>query len=68
MPEPKRRYRGETVFPWVLNNFHRFALYATVVQVGFLWVDAIVAFRFGGRFGIGLGSLILLANVLLLSV
>ena len=67
VPEGKRRYRGETVFPWVLNNFHRFALYATVVQVGFLWFDAIVAFRFGGRFGIGLGSAILLVNVLLLS-
>jgi hypothetical protein len=67
VPEGKRRYRGETVFPWVLNNFHRFALYATVVQVGFLWFDAIVAFRFGAHFGIGLGSVILLANVLLLS-
>ena len=65
--EPRRRYRGETAFPWVLNNFHRFALYATVVQVGFLWFDAILAFRFGGRFGIGLGSVILLVNVLLLS-
>ena len=67
VPEPKRSYRGETAFPWVLNNFHRFALYATVVQVGFLWFDAVVAFRFGGHFGIGLGSVILLVNVLLLS-
>ena len=62
-----RRYRGETAFPWVLNNFHRFAFYATVVQVGFLWFDAILAFDFHGRFGIGLGSVIMLANVLLLS-
>src|SRR6202158_3231438 len=67
VPEPKRSYRGETAFPWVLNNFHRFALYATVVQVGFLWFDAILAFRFGGHFGIGLGRVILLVNVLLLS-
>jgi hypothetical protein len=65
--EPKRRYRGETALPWVLNNFHRFAFYATVVQVGFLWFDAIVAFDFHGRFGIGLGSGIMLVNVLLLS-
>jgi len=64
---PKRRYRGETVFPWVLNNFHRFAFYATVVQVGFLWFDAIIAFDFHGRFGVGLGSVIMLVNVLLLS-
>ncbi len=65
--EPKRRYRGETVFPWVLNNFHRFAFYATVVQVAFLWYDAVVAFDFHGRFGVGLGSAIMLVNVLLLS-
>ncbi len=65
--EPKRRYRGETVFPWVLNNFHRFAFYATVVQVAFLWYDAVVAFDFHGRFGLGLGSAIMLINVLLLS-
>jgi len=67
VPEPKRRYRGETAFPWVLNNFHRFAFYATVVQVAFLWFDAIVAFDFGGQFGIGLGSLLMHVNVILLS-
>ena len=66
--EPNRgRYRGETAFPWVLNNFHRFALYATVVQVCFLWFDAIAAFDFDGRFGIGLGSALMLVNVVLLS-
>ena len=66
--EPKRRrYRGETAFPWVLNNLHRFAFYATVVQVGFLWYDTILAFDFQGRFGIGLGSVIMLVNVLLLT-
>ncbi len=66
--EPKRGpYRGETAFPWVFNNLHRFAFYATVVQVGFLWFDAIVAFDFGGHLGIGLGSVIILGNVVLLS-
>ncbi|HEV2033535.1 MAG TPA: hypothetical protein VGU71_04965 [Candidatus Dormibacteraeota bacterium] len=65
--EPNRRYRGETAFPWVLNNFHRFAFYATVVQVGFLWFDAILAFDFGGRFGIGLGTVLMVTNVVLLS-
>ena len=65
--EPKRRYRGETAFPWIFNNFHRFAFYATVVQVCFLVFDAIVAFDFGGRFGIGLGTVLMVANVALLS-
>ena len=68
VPEPHRgTYRGETAFPWILNNFHRFAFYATVVQVGFLWYDAVVAFNFAGHFGVGFGSLLMLANVLLLS-
>jgi hypothetical protein len=68
VPEPKRgTYKGETAFPWVLNNLHRFAFYATVAQVVFLWIDAIAAFDFAGRFGIGFGSILMLANVLLLS-
>lgn len=67
VPEPNRKYRGETAFPWVFNNFHRFAFYATAVQVAFLWFDAIIAFDFGGRFGVGLGSVLMLANVILLS-
>src|SRR5205814_7599299 len=49
VPEPGRgRYRGETALPWILNNFHRFAFYATFVQVLFLWYDALVAFNFSG--------------------
>jgi hypothetical protein len=68
VPEPDRgRYRGETAFPLILNNFHRFAFYVTVLQVGFLWFDAIVAFDFNGRFGIGVGTALILVNVLLLS-
>ncbi|MGH7761486.1 MAG: succinate dehydrogenase [Candidatus Dormibacteraceae bacterium] len=67
VPEPNRRYRGETAFPWVFNNLHRFAFYVTVVQVGFLWFDALIAFDFGGRFGIGLGTVLIVANVVLLS-
>ncbi len=68
VPEPHRgSYRGETAFPWVLNNLHRFAFYVTFIQVLFLWYDAIVAFDFGGRFGIGFGSVLMLVNVVLLS-
>jgi len=68
VPEPQgRRYKGETVFPWILNNFHRYAFYVIFVQVLFLIFDAIVAFDFGGKPGIGLGSLLMVVNVLLLS-
>ncbi len=68
--EPKsrgRRYTGETAFPWILNNFHRFAFYVTAIQVGFLWWDVIQGFDFNGHFGIGVGTVILLVNTALLS-
>jgi hypothetical protein len=60
-------YGGEQAFPWRLLNFHRFFLYLALVVLFFLWVDTIRAFIFDGRFGIGLGSLVFLANVVLLS-
>jgi hypothetical protein len=66
--EPRRgKYRGETAFPWVLNNLHRFAFYVIFVQVLFLIFDVIVAFDFGGRLGIGLGTVLMFVNVALLA-
>jgi hypothetical protein len=69
-----RRYTGERVFPFFAMNFHRFAFYAAVIFVLFLWKDTFEAFACfpnsdgnGTHFGIGIGSLIMLANILLLS-
>jgi hypothetical protein len=67
VPESRRRYAGETAFPFILNNLHRYLLYAALVVLVFLWIDAIKAFVFNGRFGIHLGSVLFLANVVLLS-
>ena len=65
--EPERgTYRGETGF-WVFNNLHRFALYAIIVQTVFLYYDAIVAFSYHGAFRLGLGTLIMVVNVVMLS-
>src|SRR5919197_596981 len=47
--------------------YYRFFLYAALVVVAFLWVDALRAFVFDGRFGVALGSLILGVNVVLLT-
>ena len=65
--QSKAGYRGERRFPFYLLNFHRFFLYAALVVVAFLWVDALRAFVFDGRFGVALGSLILGVNVVLLT-
>ena len=72
MPPPSRlqrvRYWGETRFPTVLSNLHRFALYTAIVNVAFLLVDAINAFHNQqGHLMIGLGTLVLVLNVLMLS-
>ncbi|MFI5058714.1 MAG: succinate dehydrogenase [Candidatus Acidiferrales bacterium] len=66
--EGRRSYSGETSFPLILQNVHRYFLYLAVLFLFFLWRDAIRAFDFNGHFGVGLGTLILLANVWLLSL
>ncbi len=62
-----RRYRGETSFPFILQNVHRYFLFVAFIFLAFLWRDAIKAFFFEGRFGVGVGSLILLFNIVLLT-
>ncbi len=68
VPDARARYTGETRFPFVIQNIHRYFFYLAVVLVLFLWWDALLAFRFPNGFGIGLGSLILVANVAMLSL
>ena len=62
-----RGYVGERSFPLILQNAHRYFFYIVTVVVAFLWYDAIVAFRFDGKFGIGVGTVLMLANVILLT-
>ena len=70
--ERKHDYNGERKL-LVIQNFHRFALYAALVFLFFLWWDAVLAFTAwkpepgGGTFHVGIGSLVMLVNVLLLS-
>ena len=65
--EGKRSYMGETRFPLILQNVHRYFLYVAFIFLAFLWKDAISAFFFGGHFGIGIGTLVLLVNIVLLT-
>ena len=62
------KYRGETTFPLILQNLHRYFLYVALIFLIILWYDAIRAFWFDGGFGIGVGSLVLLTNIILLSL
>ena len=67
IPESRAQYAGETAFPFILNNLHRYMLYLAIIVLAFLWRDTFDAFFFNGQFGVHLGSLLFLVNVLLLS-
>ena len=69
--EPRSAYRGEQSFPLILQNIHRYFLYLALVFIVVLAHDAWKGLWFddgagGARFGIGVGSLVLTANVVLL--
>jgi hypothetical protein len=61
-------YTGERAFPLILQNVHRYFLYLALIVLAFLWHDVILAFNFNGKFGVGLGTLVLLTNTILLSL
>jgi hypothetical protein len=65
--EPHAKYSGETKWPLILQNSHRYFFYAAGVISVINTYDAILAFhgRDGG-FGVGLGTLIMVGNVVLL--
>jgi hypothetical protein len=66
--EPHKKYTGETRFPLILQNVHRYFFYIAVVFCFILTWDALVAFDFHGSFGIGLGTIILLINAALITI
>ncbi len=63
-----KSYAGETQFPLVLQNIHRYFFWLAGVVLIFLWWDAFLAFRFPDGFGVGVGTLVLLLNAVLLSL
>ncbi|MEQ1821282.1 MAG: succinate dehydrogenase [Fimbriimonadaceae bacterium] len=65
--EPRKGYTGENGLPLILQNLHRYVLYFALAFLIFLWKDAIQGFFFDGKFGIGVGSLVLLLNTCLLT-
>jgi hypothetical protein len=65
--EPASKYAGETRFPLVLQNLHRYFFYLASALLLINTYDAVLAFfPADGGVGVGLGSLILLVNVVML--
>lgn len=61
-------YTGETGFPLILQNIHRYFFCLSLLILLFLWWDAVLAFKFSTGFGVGIGTLVLLVNAVLLSL
>lgn len=63
----ERSYKGETSFPLILQNLHRYFFYLALIVLVILAYDAVISYKFVDGFGIGVGSIVLTANVLFLS-
>ena len=70
--EPRKKYGGEASFPLILQNLHRYFLYVSIVFLFILSYDVWNALWFTNpntgakEFGLGLGTLVLAANVVCL--
>ncbi len=75
--EPRKSYRGEAKLPLIIQNVHRYFLYIAIVFIGILTYDVYLATQFPGptypgpeaeqHFGVGIGTLIMLVNLVLIS-
>ncbi|MBO9524450.1 MAG: hypothetical protein J7518_23165 [Nocardioidaceae bacterium] len=64
--EPHTKYTGETRLPLILNNLHRWFWYAAVVVALILTWDVLLSFQEADGGHVGLGTLVLLTNVVLI--
>ena len=69
--EPRKSYWGENSFPLLVQNLHRYFLYLALMFILLLFWDFIQGCRFQDEqgkwhFGLGVGSFVLLLNVILL--
>ena len=70
--EPRKSYWGENSFPLILQNFHRYILVLALAVLLLLYYDAYKALWFTDAagtvsFGMGVGTLVLAVNCVLLS-
>ncbi len=61
-------YRGETAFPFILQNLHRYLLYFALIFLFFLWHDVWKALWPDGHFGMTAGTIVLALNTSLLTL
>lgn len=59
-------HRGET-FLLIFQNLHRYTLYFAILLLPFLYLEAFSSFFLDGQPGVGVGSVLILVNALLLT-
>ncbi|HVU60402.1 MAG TPA: hypothetical protein VHD58_01975 [Mycobacteriales bacterium] len=68
--EPHAKYTGETRFPLIFQNIHRYAWYFAAILAGILTYDAVESFIYksasGDHFQIGVGSFGYVVNAVLI--
>ena len=69
--EPRNSYWGENSMPLILQNLHRYMLYFAIIFIFILSYDAWLSMWFNGKpfegdFGIGVGTIVLTLNAILL--
>jgi hypothetical protein len=66
------KYKGESAWPWILNNLHRYFFYAAFILAVIHWYDFILAMKFEENnqteWGFGIGTFILGLDALFLSL
>src|ERR1700757_4046312 len=65
--EPRKSYWGERSFPLIMQNVHRYFLYLALAFLIILSIDVWKALWFSDGFGIGVGTIVLAINVVLLA-
>lgn len=65
--EPHKKYTGETRFPLILNNIHRYTWYPAVVFSFILAWEALNSFWGKDGFRVGVGSIVLVINAVLIA-
>ncbi|NED98058.1 hypothetical protein G1H11_22425 [Phytoactinopolyspora alkaliphila] len=66
VPDGHKSYTGETRFPLIFQNAHRYTFYLAFVITLINTYDAVLAFGGEDGFGVGLGNVILVGNVIML--
>lgn len=68
VPEPHKKYSGETRFPLVFMNSHRYFFWLASILLLVNFYDAVKALSGEDGFRIGLGTLIMWVNVVMLAL